>query len=62
MVPFNQASKQDVEALVNYIYATLCLDLNYIILFAAIPENGHEIDGIDDKSELAHHIMLVNLL
>ncbi|CAE6487860.1 unnamed protein product, partial [Rhizoctonia solani] len=26
------------------------------------PENGREIDGIDDRSELAHHVMLVNLL
>ena len=62
VVPFNQASKQDVEALVDYIYATLGLDLDYVIPFAAIPENGREIDGIDDKSELAHRIMLVNVL
>ncbi|TDL13347.1 thiolase-like protein, partial [Rickenella mellea] len=27
-----------------------------------VPENGREIDGLDDKSELAHRIMLVNLL
>ncbi|CAL1716945.1 unnamed protein product [Somion occarium] len=62
VVPFNQGSKQDVEALVDYIYATLGLDLDYIIPFAAVPENGREIDGLDDKSELAHRIMLVNLL
>ena len=37
-VPFNQGSKQDVEALVDYIYATLGMDLH----FAAIPENGRE--------------------
>jgi hypothetical protein len=43
-----------VEALVDYIYMTLCLDLDYIIPFAAVPENGREIDGLDDKSELAH--------
>jgi fatty acid synthase subunit alpha, fungi type len=58
---FNQGSKQDVEALVNYIYATLGMDLDYILPFAAIPENGREIDSLDDKSELAHRIMLVNL-
>jgi fatty acid synthase subunit beta len=62
VVPFNQGSKQDVEALVDYIYATLGMDLDYILPFAAVPENGREIDGLDDKSELAHRIMLVNLL
>ncbi len=62
VVPFNQGSKQDVEALVDYIYTTLGLDLDYIIPFAAVPENGRQIDGLDDKSELAHRIMLVNLL
>jgi fatty acid synthase subunit alpha len=51
-----------VEALVDYIYTTLGLDLDYVIPFAAVPENGREIDGLDDKSELAHRIMLVNLL
>ncbi|KAF8896473.1 fatty acid synthetase alpha subunit [Infundibulicybe gibba] len=62
VVPFNQASKQDVEALVDYIYANLGMDLDYIIPFAGIPENGREIDALDDKSELAHRMMLVNLL
>lgn len=62
VVPFNQGSKQDVEALVDYIFATLGLDLDYILPFAAVPENGREIDGLDDRSELAHRIMLVNLL
>ncbi|KAG6813968.1 hypothetical protein H0H92_005223, partial [Tricholoma furcatifolium] len=62
VVPFNQASKQDVEALVDYVYANLGMDLDYIIPFAGIPENGREIDGLDDRSELAHRMMLVNLL
>ncbi|KAJ3916064.1 fatty acid synthase [Lentinula edodes] len=62
VVPFNQGSKQDVEALVDYIYSTLGMDLDFILPFAGIPENGREIDGIDDKSELAHRIMLTNLL
>lgn len=62
VVPFNQGSKQDVDNLIDYIYTTLNLDLDYILPFAAIPENGREIDGIDDKSELAHRIMLTNLL
>ncbi|KHJ34007.1 putative fatty acid synthase subunit alpha [Erysiphe necator] len=65
VVPFNQGSKQDVEALVDYIYDTktgLGWDLDIIIPFAAIPENGREIDSIDSRSELAHRIMLTNLL
>ncbi|KAG7119016.1 Fatty acid synthase subunit alpha like protein [Verticillium longisporum] len=65
VVPFNQGSKQDVEELVQYIYDTktgLGWDLDFIIPFAAIPENGRQIDNIDSKSELAHRIMLTNLL
>ena len=46
----------------DYIYANLGMDLDYILPFAGIPENGREIDGLDDKSELAHRMMLVNLL
>ncbi|KAF2743157.1 hypothetical protein M011DRAFT_481111 [Sporormia fimetaria CBS 119925] len=65
VVPFNQGSKQDVEALVEYIYDSkkgLGWDLDYVVPFAAISENGREIDGLDSKSELAHRIMLTNLL
>ena len=67
VVPFNGGSKQDIDALVEYIYSTdpnngLDMDLDFILPFAAIPENGREIDGIDDKSELAHRVMLTNLL
>ncbi|KAF1365310.1 hypothetical protein EJ07DRAFT_96200 [Lizonia empirigonia] len=65
VVPFNQGSNQDVEALVDYIYDPkkgLGWDLDLIVPFAAIPENGREIDSIDSKSELAHRIMLTNLL
>ncbi|KKY19772.1 putative fatty acid synthase alpha subunit [Phaeomoniella chlamydospora] len=65
VVPFNQGSKQDVEALIDYIYDPkkgLGWDLDFIIPFAAIPENGREIDSIDSKSELAHRIMLTNLI
>src|SRR5712691_3541182 len=40
--------------------STRCWDLTWP--FAAIPENGREIDGLDDKSEVAHRIMPVNLL
>lgn len=67
VVPFNGGSKQDIDALVEYIYSTdpnngLDMDLDFVLPFAAIPENGREIDGLDDKSELAHRVMLTNLL
>ncbi|KAH3679473.1 hypothetical protein WICMUC_000963 [Wickerhamomyces mucosus] len=67
VVPFNQGSKQDVKALVEYIYDDvkkdgLGWDLDAIIPFAAIPENGIQLDQIDSKSEFAHRIMLTNLL
>ncbi|PNS15890.1 Fatty acid synthase subunit alpha [Sphaceloma murrayae] len=65
VVPFNQGSQQDVQALIDYVYDEkkgLGWDLDYIVPFAAIPENGREIDSIDSKSELAHRIMLTNLL
>ncbi|KAK0701702.1 hypothetical protein B0T26DRAFT_757695 [Lasiosphaeria miniovina] len=65
VVPFNQGSVQDVNALVDYIYdskAGLGWDLDYIVPFAAISEQGRQIDGIDSKSELAHRIMLTNLI
>lgn len=67
VVPFNQGSKQDVQALVNFIYddvkkGGLGWDLDYVVPFAAIPEMGIEIENIDSKSELAHRIMLTNLL
>ena len=44
------------------IYANLGMDLDYILPFTGIPENSREIDGLDDKSKLAHGMMLVNLL
>ncbi|KAG7914259.1 hypothetical protein KL905_005406 [Ogataea polymorpha] len=67
VVPFNQGSKQDIKSLVDYIYEDgkkggLQWDLDYVIPFAAIPEMGIEIDAIDSRSELAHRIMLTNLL
>lgn len=67
VVPFNQGSKSDIENLVDFVYGDpskggLGWDLDFIIPFAAIPENGNGLDNIDSKSELAHRIMLTNLL
>ncbi|KAH6634613.1 hypothetical protein B0J18DRAFT_376636 [Chaetomium sp. MPI-SDFR-AT-0129] len=65
VVPCNQGSVQDINALVEYIYDTkagLGWDLDYVVPFAAISEQGRQIDGVDSKSELAHRIMLTNLI
>ncbi|KAK9687937.1 fatty acid synthase alpha subunit Lsd1, partial [Basidiobolus ranarum] len=68
VVPFNQGSLRDINALIDYIYTKdergdgLGWDLDYIIPFAAISENGRTISDIDSKSELAHRIMLTNLI
>ncbi|KAI9826791.1 MAG: hypothetical protein M1819_007262 [Sarea resinae] len=64
VVPFNQGSSQDIDSLAEYIYDTKGLgwDLDHILPFAAISENGHEIDDLDSRSELAHRIMLTNTL
>lgn len=64
VVPFNQASLQDVKSLVDWIYDPvkgLGVDLDHIVPFAAIPESGREMDEIDSKSELAHRMMLINV-
>ncbi|KAI1357029.1 putative fatty acid synthase alpha subunit FasA [Xylaria sp. FL0043] len=65
LLPFNAASKKDVEDLVAHIYDDgkgLGLDLDFVVPFAAIPEPGREIDEIDARSELAHRAMLTNVL
>ena len=62
VIPFIQASRQDVEALINYIYNKLNMGFDYIIPFTGISENGYKIHGLYDCSELAHCMMLVNLL
>jgi fatty acid synthase subunit alpha, fungi type len=56
IVPFNQASKQDVEALVDYIYAWHGSRLH--LTFRWYPR---EIDGLDDKSELFFRLVLFSL-
>ncbi|KAK5011229.1 hypothetical protein LTR28_004736 [Elasticomyces elasticus] len=64
VIPFNQASARDCEALIDHIYSSSGLgqDLDAIIPFAAISEAGIEIDGVDAKSEFAHRLMLVNVV
>ncbi|KAJ2776419.1 fatty acid synthase alpha subunit Lsd1, partial [Coemansia javaensis] len=68
VVPFNQASRQDVAQLVEYIYADsargrgLGWDLDFVLPFAAVPELGHDIAGLGPRSELAHRAMLTNVM
>jgi fatty acid synthase subunit alpha len=64
VVPFNQGSQVDIEALLSYIYDTskdgLGWDLDAVVPFAAISEKGREIDNLNSKSQLAHRIMMTN--
>jgi phosphopantetheine--protein transferase-like protein len=62
LVPFNQASRVDVDALVSHVYDSLGLDLDFVLPFAAINEAGRTLSTLDDKAELAHRIMLTNTL
>ncbi|KAI9223673.1 hypothetical protein BC828DRAFT_410490 [Blastocladiella britannica] len=62
IVPFNAGSHTDTQRLIKYIYEELQWDLDFIVPFAAISENGRELTDIDSKSELAHRLMLTNLL
>ncbi|VTT58067.1 unnamed protein product [Fusarium fujikuroi] len=62
VVPFNQGSHGDVQNLVKYIYADASWDLDFILPFAAISENGRDIEDLDSKSEIAHRAMLTNLV
>ncbi|KAL5049032.1 3-oxoacyl-synthase [Aspergillus fruticulosus] len=64
LFPFNQASKQDCEKLVQLIFGPDSPtegDLDYILPFAAIPQAG-EPDALGGRQELALRAMLVNIL
>ncbi|KAL8788546.1 MAG: hypothetical protein Q9213_001619 [Squamulea squamosa] len=65
ILPFNQSSKQDVQNLVHHIYDPekgLGLDLDHLLPFAAISEGDTQIDDVDSRSELAHRLMLTNVI
>jgi fatty acid synthase subunit alpha len=61
-VPFNCGSGKDIDSVLGYIYDTLGLDVDYCLPFAALSENGRGVADLDSKSELAHRIMLTNVL
>ena len=61
--PFNQGSRRDCTALIEHIYSESGMgrNLDVVIPFAAISERA-EIDEIGSRSELAHRLMLTNVL
>ncbi|KAJ4320235.1 hypothetical protein N0V94_003499 [Neodidymelliopsis sp. IMI 364377] len=61
LIPFNQGSIADCRALVDYIYDTIG-NIDTVIPFAAISERGYEVDSVGSKSELAHRVMLLNVI
>ncbi|TLD24731.1 hypothetical protein PspLS_06296 [Pyricularia sp. CBS 133598] len=61
LVQFNQGSRRDVEGLVAHL-DSIGWDLDFIVPFAAVSENGRDVESIDDKAELAHRLMLTNVL
>ncbi|KAI1116768.1 hypothetical protein F5Y14DRAFT_405120 [Nemania sp. NC0429] len=62
LLPFNQASVQDIDSVVGYINNTLGWEIDHLVPFAAIPEPRRTIQEIDSVSELAHRAMLTNTL
>ena len=64
VLPYNGGSAVDTDALVAHVCRPggLGLDLDFIIPFAAIPEGGRDVDALDGGSELAHRLMLTNVL
>jgi len=61
-LPYNCGSAQDLDSVLAYIYDTLKLDVDYCFPFAALSENGRGCGDVDSKSELAHRIMLTNVI
>ena len=61
--PFNGASKRDVDSLIEYFYTQASnFDFDVVLPFAAINEAGSKLTSLDGKSELAHRLMLTNVL
>ena len=64
LLPTNQGSRKDCEALIEHLYGAdspVGGDIDYIIPFAAIPQTG-ELDSLGGQQELCLRTMLVNLL
>jgi len=61
LVPFNGASRNDVNAIVDYIYQDLGRDIDVVVPFAALPQKGKDITNIDSRCELAYRLMAMNI-
>ncbi|KAJ2358849.1 fatty acid synthase alpha subunit Lsd1 [Coemansia sp. RSA 2618] len=62
VVPFNQGSASDVSRLVDYVFATLKCNVDFVLPFAAISEYGSDVSALGSRVELSARIMLTNLL
>ncbi|KAJ2157009.1 fatty acid synthase alpha subunit Lsd1 [Coemansia sp. RSA 552] len=69
VVPFNQGSVQDIEALVRYIFdrpssghPALGWRLSYVFPFAAISDLGPTVSNLGSRSELALRAVLTNIM
>ncbi|TAQ84674.1 hypothetical protein B7494_g7012 [Chlorociboria aeruginascens] len=64
VLPFNQGSMQDCDTLIDHIYSKSGLgrDLDAVVPFAAISVMGTQIDELGGKAELAHRLMMINVL
>ena len=60
--PCNCASAQDVRSVVDYVMGDLGLDLDFVIPFSAASEVGRTISEIDGHSDMAHRMMLANVI
>mmetsp|Transcript_17053 Transcript_17053/g.37202 ORF Transcript_17053/g.37202 Transcript_17053/m.37202 type:complete len:3767 (-) Transcript_17053:37-11337(-) len=60
--PSNAASAQDMKNLIAHIYESLELDIDFVVPFAAAAERGKDISSIDSYSEMAHRMMLTNVV
>ncbi|KAJ2800066.1 fatty acid synthase alpha subunit Lsd1, partial [Coemansia helicoidea] len=67
VVPFNQGSAQDIEALAKFVLGAtgsggLGWSLDYVFPFAAMPDVGSLATNIGSRSELVQRAMLINVI
>ncbi|KAJ1913043.1 fatty acid synthase alpha subunit Lsd1, partial [Coemansia sp. S17] len=68
VLPFNQGSTGDIKQLVDYIYSDsgaakgLGWDLDYVIPFAAVSDNGSFATNLGSHSEFAQRVLLTNVI
>ncbi|WQF89200.1 Putative cytochrome P450, phosphopantetheine binding ACP domain, beta-ketoacyl synthase, thiolase [Colletotrichum destructivum] len=70
VVPFNQGSRRDVEALAAYCCGDAKDDvggdggggIDFVLPFAVMAESNRDLEDLDSHAELAHRVALVNVL